>query len=113
MLYNITVIVDSNKKILLNQGEFMERKANINRKTGETDIEITLHLDGTGSNSINTGIGFFDHMLSSFAKHGLFDLKVSVKGDLEVDSHHTIEDTGIVLGQAIKKAIEDKNGWDY
>lgn len=88
----------------------MERKANINRKTGETDIEITLHLDGTGSNSINTGIGFFDHMLSSFAKHGLFDLKVSVKGDLEVDSHHTIEDTGIVLGQAIKKAIGDKNG---
>lgn len=88
----------------------MERRASVNRKTGETDIKLTLNLDGTGSNNINTGIGFFDHMLSSFAKHGLFDLEVSVEGDLEVDSHHTIEDTGIVLGQAIKEAVGDKKG---
>lgn len=88
----------------------MERRASVNRKTRETDIKLTLNLDGTGSNNINTGIGFFDHMLSSFAKHGLFDLEVSVEGDLEVDSHHTIEDTGIVLGQAIKEAVGDKKG---
>lgn len=86
------------------------RIANVTRKTGETDIEITLNIDGTGKADINTGIGFFDHMLNSFARHGLFDLTVSVKGDLEVDSHHTIEDTGIVLGQAIKEAIGEKKG---
>lgn len=88
----------------------MERVSSVSRKTGETDIKITLNLDGTGSTSINTGIGFFDHMLNSFARHGLFDLEVSVKGDLEVDSHHTIEDTGIALGQAIKEAAGDKKG---
>lgn len=88
----------------------MERVSNISRKTAETDIKITLNLDGTGNACINTGIGFFNHMLESFARHGLFDLEVSVKGDLEVDSHHTVEDTGIVLGQAIKEAASDKKG---
>lgn len=88
----------------------MERVSNISRKTAETDIKVTLNLDGTGNACINTGIGFFNHMLESFARHGLFDLEVSVKGDLEVDSHHTVEDTGIVLGQAIKEAASDKKG---
>ncbi len=86
------------------------RKACVERKTGETDIKIELNLDGTGKADIHTGIGFFDHMLNSFARHGLFDLAVEVKGDLEVDSHHTIEDTGIVLGKAIKEAVGDKKG---
>ena len=88
----------------------MERKALIKRVTGETDIELELVIDGTGKCEVNTGIGFFDHMINSFARHGLFDLDVTVKGDLEVDSHHTIEDTGIVLGQAIKEAVGDKKG---
>ena len=87
-----------------------ERKAHINRKTKETDIKITLNLDGTGNSQIDTGIGFFDHMLDGFTRHGLFDLEVLVKGDLIVDSHHTIEDTGIVLGTAIQKAVGDKKG---
>lgn len=87
-----------------------ERVASISRKTKETDIQIELNLDGNGNSQIDTGIGFFDHMLDGFARHGLFDLKVSVKGDLYVDSHHTIEDTGIVLGQAIKEAVGDKKG---
>ena len=86
------------------------RKADVSRKTGETDIKISLNIDGTGKNSINTGIGFFDHMLSAFAKHGLFDLKCVVNGDLNVDGHHSVEDTGIVLGSVIKKAIGDKKG---
>lgn len=85
-----------------------ERKSIVNRKTGETDISITLNIDGSGKAEIDTGIGFFDHMLNSFARHGLFDLKAKVNGDLYVDCHHTIEDTGIVLGQAIKEAIGDK-----
>ena len=76
-----------------------QRAATIERKTKETDISLTINLDGTGENEIATGIPFFDHMLNGFARHGLFDLKVHVTGDLEVDSHHTIEDTGIVLGQ--------------
>ena len=88
----------------------MERKASIRRTTKETDIKVTLDLDGTGKASVHTGIGFFDHMLSGFAKHGLFDLEAEVKGDLEVDSHHTIEDTGIVLGQAILDAAGNKAG---
>lgn len=88
----------------------MGREAYIARKTGETDISIKLNLDGTGKTQINTGIGFFNHMLDSFARHGLFDLEVSADGDLDVDSHHTIEDTGIVLGQAIKEAAGDKKG---
>ena len=88
----------------------MRRIASCKRTTKETDISITLNLDGTGKNEIHTGIGFFDHMLNGFARHGLFDLKVDVKGDLEVDCHHTIEDTGIVLGQAIAQALGDKAG---
>ena len=87
-----------------------ERVANISRKTGETDIQVMLNLDGSGKANIDTGIGFFDHMLNSFAKHGFFDLDVTCKGDLEVDSHHTIEDVGIVLGKAIKEAVGDKVG---
>ena len=88
----------------------MNRTASCTRTTKETDIAITLNLDGTGKTQINTGIGFFDHMLDGFARHGLFDLTVNVKGDLHVDCHHTIEDTGIVLGQAILQAVGDKAG---
>lgn len=88
----------------------MSRSATITRTTGETDITISLNLDGSGQADIHTGIGFFDHMLNSFARHGLFDLTVNVQGDLEVDCHHTIEDTGIVLGTAISRALGDKKG---
>ena len=88
----------------------MVRRADITRTTKETDISISLILDGSGKAEISTGIGFFDHMLNGFARHGLFDLNCQVKGDLEVDCHHTIEDTGIVLGQAIKKAVGEKKG---
>lgn len=88
----------------------MERIATIERVTKETEIYLRLNLDGGGIASIHTGIGFFDHMLHSFARHGLFDLELTVTGDLEVDTHHTIEDTGIVLGQAIKQAVGDKKG---
>ncbi|ERM90769.1 imidazoleglycerol-phosphate dehydratase [Caldanaerobacter subterraneus subsp. yonseiensis KB-1] len=84
------------------------RKAEVKRKTAETDIYVELNIDGKGSYDIKTGIGFFDHMLSLFAKHGLFDLKVIAKGDLEVDTHHTVEDVGIVLGTAFLKASGDK-----
>ncbi len=87
-----------------------QRKADFVRKTKETDIALSLNLDGTGNASVSTGIGFFDHMLEGFARHGLFDLNVSVEGDLVVDGHHTIEDTGIVLGNTIKKAVGDKKG---
>ncbi len=87
-----------------------ERKASLARKTSETDISISLSIDGAGVSSVDTGIGFFDHMLKSFAKHGFFDMSLVTKGDLYVDSHHTIEDTGIVLGKAIKEAIGDKSG---
>ena len=86
------------------------RKADVTRKTGETDIKIKLDIDGNGRNSIDTGIGFFDHMLSAFSKHGFFDLDCIVKGDLRVDGHHSVEDCGIVLGDAIKKAVGDKKG---
>lgn len=88
----------------------MARTADYVRKTKETDISLHLNLDGTGSSSIHTGIVFFDHMLDGFARHGLFDLKVNVTGDLAVDCHHTIEDTGIVLGNAIKETVGDKKG---
>ena len=88
----------------------MERIAELTRKTRETDIKLSLNLDGAGKSQVNTGIGFFDHMLDGFARHGLFDLIVKVKGDLEVDCHHTIEDTGIVLGTAIAKALGNKAG---
>lgn len=88
----------------------MERTASVKRTTKETDIDLSIKIDGTGSTKVNTGIGFFDHMLTGFGKHGFFDLDVTVKGDLEVDGHHTVEDTGIVLGNAIKEAIGDKVG---
>lgn len=87
-----------------------ERIATIHRKTGETDITLTLGLDGRGKAEIKTGIGFFDHMLNSFARHGFFDLDVVSDGDLYVDCHHTIEDTGIVMGEAIRQALGDKKG---
>lgn len=86
------------------------RKAQVSRKTSETNIELSICLDGTGKCEADTGIGFFDHMLNSFARHGMFDLSVKVQGDLYVDSHHTIEDTGIVFGEAIKRALGDKKG---
>ena len=88
----------------------MERVAEIKRTTKETDISVKLNLDGSGRACVNTGIGFFDHMLDGFARHGFFDLTCTVKGDLHVDGHHTVEDAGIVLGQAIKEAIGDKKG---
>ena len=88
----------------------MARSSTINRRTRETDIEVTLDLDGSGRAEVNTGIGFLDHMLEGFARHGFFDLKCQVKGDLQVDGHHTVEDTGIVLGQAIRAAAGDKKG---
>lgn len=87
-----------------------ERIASIQRKTKETDISARLNIDGTGSSTINTGIGFFNHMLEGFAKHGFFDLTLNCEGDLAVDCHHTIEDCGIVLGNAVKEAIGDKKG---
>ena len=90
--------------------EYMKRTSKIERKTSETDICLSLELDGSGSTNISTGIGFFDHMLNSFARHGFFNLDCQVKGDLMVDSHHTIEDTGIVLGNAIREALHDKKG---
>lgn len=86
------------------------RTAEVTRKTKETDISVTINMDGIGNAEISTGIGFFDHMLEGFAKHGFFDLKCMVKGDLQVDGHHTVEDAGIVLGQAIAKAVGDKKG---
>ena len=88
----------------------MARISTIQRKTKETDISVTINLDGTGKSNISTGIGFFDHMLEGFAKHGFFDLDCKVVGDLYVDGHHTVEDAGIVLGQAIKEAVGDKKG---
>ena len=86
------------------------RTATVARTTGETDIAITIDLDGTGSCSIDTGVPFFDHMLDAFGRHGLFDLAVSATGDVEVDAHHTVEDTGIVLGRAFASALGDKTG---
>ena len=88
----------------------MERTATVTRQTKETTIYAKLNIDGNGTYEINTGIGFFDHMLAGFAKHGLFDLELKANGDLEVDSHHTVEDVGIVIGSAIKEALGDKNG---
>ncbi len=88
----------------------MSRHARVERNTRETQIIVELDLDGTGKYEIDTGVGFFDHMLEGFARHGLFDLKVSVHGDTQVDSHHTVEDTGIVLGQAFLQALGSKEG---
>jgi len=87
-----------------------ERISSIRRTTLETDIELKLNLDGSGKAEIQTGIGFLDHMLNSFARHGFFDLVVKCQGDLQVDGHHTVEDIGIVLGQAIKEAVGEKKG---
>ncbi len=88
----------------------MARISSKTRTTKETDIAVTLNLDGSGRSNIRTGIGFFDHMLEGFAKHGFFDLDATVSGDLHVDGHHTVEDLGIVLGSAIREAIGDKKG---
>ncbi|MCI5614454.1 MAG: imidazoleglycerol-phosphate dehydratase HisB [Agathobacter sp.] len=88
----------------------MERIGQVNRKTKETDIQASLSIDGTGKSMINTGIGFFNHMLEGFSKHGFFDLNLNCEGDLAVDGHHTVEDCGIVLGTAIKEALGDKVG---
>ena len=88
----------------------MSRISVAERNTKETKIQIQLELDGSGDTELHTGIGFFDHMLDGFARHGFFDLKIHVNGDLEVDCHHTVEDTGIVLGNAIREAVGDKKG---
>lgn len=88
----------------------MNRQAIIHRQTSETDIQIQLHLDGSGQHEISTGVGFLDHMLTAVAVHGLFDLHVKAKGDLHIDSHHTIEDTAIVLGKAFDQALGDRKG---
>ncbi len=86
------------------------RISEIKRTTKETDIKLTLNIDGTGKSNINTGVGFFDHMLTLFASHGMFDLDVQCKGDLEVDAHHTVEDVGICLGKAFAEALGDMKG---
>ncbi len=88
----------------------MSREATIQRTTSETDISLSLRLDGSGQHEISTGVGFFDHMLTAWAVHGLFDLTVQATGDLHIDSHHTIEDVGIVLGQALNRALGDRKG---
>lgn len=88
----------------------MSRTARIDRQTNETQIAVELDLDGNGDSEIATGVGFFDHMLELFARHGLFDLKVKAQGDLQVDQHHTVEDTGICLGQAFREALGEKRG---
>lgn len=88
----------------------MNRTSELTRKTKETDISVKLNLDGQGNYNVSTGIGFFDHMLEGFSKHGFFDLDIKIKGDLQVDGHHTVEDAGIVLGCAIKEAAGDKKG---
>jgi imidazoleglycerol-phosphate dehydratase len=88
----------------------MSRTATVKRKTRETDIELTFTIDGTGRSDISTGIGFFDHMLELFTKHGLFDLQLKAKGDLNVDAHHTVEDVGLALGQALREALGEKKG---
>src|SRR4051794_39120659 len=88
----------------------MARTAEITRKTAETDIQLAINLDGTGTADISTGVGFLDHMLTHIARHGLIDLKVRAAGDLHIDAHHTVEDVGIVLGSALAKALGDKAG---
>ena len=88
----------------------MSRKASLQRNTFETSIDLSIDIDGKGINKIETGIGFFDHMLTHISKHGFFDLMVSADGDLDVDCHHTVEDVGITLGKCISKALGDKSG---
>jgi len=87
-----------------------DRAAAVSRATAETDIDLTLEIDGDGESEVDTGVGFFDHMLTSFAKHGLFDLEVECDGDLEIDDHHTVEDVAIVLGEAFDEALGDRSG---
>jgi imidazoleglycerol-phosphate dehydratase len=87
-----------------------DRTAAVTRETAETDVEVTVAVDGDGDSQVDTGIGFFDHMLASFAKHGLFDVTVRCDGDLEVDDHHTVEDVAITLGEAFAEALDDKRG---
>jgi imidazoleglycerol-phosphate dehydratase len=88
----------------------MSRTASRHRVTRETDVTVTLDLDGSGAATVSTGVGFFDHLLTSFAHHGMFDLEVATKGDLDVDDHHTVEDTALVLGEAIAEALGDRSG---
>jgi len=88
----------------------LSRSASISRKTAETDIRLSLNLDGTGKHQLSTGVGFFDHMLTLFARHGLFDLEVHCDGDTEVDFHHSVEDIGICLGKALAQSLGDKQG---
>ena len=90
--------------------ESMERQGSVNRKTRETDIQVEIKLDGSGQCEVDTGVPFFDHLLDSFTRHGLFDLRISAKGDLEVDQHHSVEDVGITLGQAVRLACGDGSG---
>ncbi len=87
-----------------------ERSAQVSRKTKETDISVSLHVDGTGKSDISTGVGFFDHMLDQLARHSLIDMTVEARGDLHIDDHHTVEDTGIALGQALSKALGERRG---
>ncbi|OYW10773.1 MAG: imidazoleglycerol-phosphate dehydratase [Rhodospirillales bacterium 12-71-4] len=94
----------------LNQNGNIARRATIARATSETDIRLTLDLDGSGRAEVATGVGFFDHMLTALARHSLMDLAVAAKGDLHIDDHHTVEDVGIVLGQALRQALGDKRG---
>ena len=89
----------------------MDRRAKVNRKTSEVEVTVDINLDGKGKFDIETGIPFFNHMLSQFAKHGYFDLNLKAKGDIEVDFHHTVEDVGLTLGEAFLKALGDKEGY--
>lgn len=88
----------------------MSRSASIKRSTSESSIELTINLDGSGKSNIDTGVGFYDHLLTAFSKHSLIDLNIKAKGDLHIDVHHTVEDTAIALGQAIREALGDKSG---
>ena len=97
-------------KINLNIGKIMTRNSIVSRKTSETDIDIKMNLDGSGKYNISTGVNFFNHMLESFSKHSMIDLDVQATGDVEIDDHHTIEDVGILLGEAFREAIGDKKG---
>lgn len=103
-------VCSSEKRTTPNRPKSMSRTAFIQRQTSETQIELELDLDGTGESEVNTGVGFFDHMLTLLARHALFDLRVTAQGDLEVDPHHTVEDVGICLGQALADALGDKQG---
>lgn len=107
-------MLQMNKKFIINKiinkGDPMTRIAKVSRKTSETDIKIELNLDGSGNYEIDTGVNFFNHMLESFSKHSFIDLKIKAIGDIEIDDHHTVEDVGIILGEAFFKAIGDKKG---